>query len=214
LFRICDPAQPEPATFQPATLLRTRPGVIVSVEPREISPTTLPTFGPIRRASLIPGAMSGFRAVNTTLTVTEPPPRLEETTPTTPRPTKFPSNDAPTQDSRSEDVSMKTPTKDSFAGIVGQRPLPTDPPTPVNMQEESQHTTVSRESSHRSTKSLGSSEDVEMGGDKKEGSDNESAQSDGTKPSKKKKGQRFFCTDFPPCQLSFTRSEHLARHIR
>lgn len=33
-------------------------------------------------------------------------------------------------------------------------------------------------------------------------------------PSKKKKGQRFFCTDFPPCTLSFTRSEHLARHIR
>ncbi|KAJ6115672.1 hypothetical protein N7523_006089 [Penicillium sp. IBT 18751x] len=33
-------------------------------------------------------------------------------------------------------------------------------------------------------------------------------------PTKKKKGQRFFCTDFPPCNLSFTRSEHLARHIR
>lgn len=33
-------------------------------------------------------------------------------------------------------------------------------------------------------------------------------------PSKKKKGQRFFCTNFPPCNLSFTRSEHLARHIR
>lgn len=33
-------------------------------------------------------------------------------------------------------------------------------------------------------------------------------------PSKKKKGQRFFCTEFPPCTLSFTRSEHLARHIR
>ncbi|KAI5302133.1 hypothetical protein KEM56_001002 [Ascosphaera pollenicola] len=33
-------------------------------------------------------------------------------------------------------------------------------------------------------------------------------------PQKKKKGQRFFCTDFPPCNLSFTRSEHLARHIR
>ncbi|KAF3490969.1 zinc finger protein [Arthroderma uncinatum] len=33
-------------------------------------------------------------------------------------------------------------------------------------------------------------------------------------PSKKKKGQRFYCTDFPPCNLNFTRSEHLARHIR
>lgn len=26
--------------------------------------------------------------------------------------------------------------------------------------------------------------------------------------------QRFYCTDYPPCSLSFTRSEHLARHIR
>ena len=31
---------------------------------------------------------------------------------------------------------------------------------------------------------------------------------------KKKKGQRFYCKDYPPCNLSFTRSEHLARHIR
>ena len=111
---------------------------------------------------------------------------------------------------------MITPTKDSFAGLSGQKPLPTDPPTPVNIQDEPKASGVSRESSHRSTKSLGSSEDIEMGGNKdiKDGSDNESAQSDGNKPSKKKKGQRFFCTDFPPCQLSFTRSEHLARHIR
>ena len=47
-----------------------------------------------------------------------------------------------------------------------------------------------------------------------DGSDNDSVTSDSQRPSKKKKGQRFFCTDFPPCQLSFTRSEHLARHIR
>ncbi|KAL2351650.1 hypothetical protein BJ546DRAFT_1028961 [Cryomyces antarcticus] len=50
--------------------------------------------------------------------------------------------------------------------------------------------------------------------DDPDGSDNESVTSDSQRPSKKKKGQRFFCTDFPPCQLSFTRSEHLARHIR
>ena len=51
-----------------------------------------------------------------------------------------------------------------------------------------------------------------------DGSDNDHASSlrkdDHGPPSKKKKGQRFFCTDFPPCNLSFTRSEHLARHIR
>jgi uncharacterized Zn-finger protein len=50
--------------------------------------------------------------------------------------------------------------------------------------------------------------------DDKDGSDNDSVASDSNRPSKKKKGQRFFCTDFPPCNLSFTRSEHLARHIR
>ncbi|KYG43430.1 hypothetical protein M433DRAFT_71676 [Acidomyces richmondensis BFW] len=51
-------------------------------------------------------------------------------------------------------------------------------------------------------------------GAEEEGSDNESVASESQRRSKKKKGQRFFCTDFPPCQLSFTRSEHLARHIR
>jgi hypothetical protein len=45
------------------------------------------------------------------------------------------------------------------------------------------------------------------------GSDEESVDADGTK-NKKKKSQRFYCTDYPPCNLSFTRSEHLARHIR
>jgi sulfite reductase beta subunit-like hemoprotein len=44
-------------------------------------------------------------------------------------------------------------------------------------------------------------------------SDEESVNADDTK-SKKKKSQRFYCTGFPPCNLSFTRSEHLARHIR
>ncbi|CAK7207545.1 Up in starvation [Sporothrix eucalyptigena] len=34
------------------------------------------------------------------------------------------------------------------------------------------------------------------------------------KSGRKKKSQRFYCVDYPPCNLSFTRSEHLARHIR
>lgn len=34
------------------------------------------------------------------------------------------------------------------------------------------------------------------------------------RPKKKTKGQRFYCTGYPPCSLSFTRSEHLARHVR
>ncbi len=50
--------------------------------------------------------------------------------------------------------------------------------------------------------------------DEQDGSDNDTESGDPGRSSKKKKGQRFFCTDFPPCNLSFTRSEHLARHIR
>lgn len=45
-------------------------------------------------------------------------------------------------------------------------------------------------------------------------SEHEGDAGDTAPPSKKKKGQRFYCKDFPPCKLSFTRSEHLARHIR
>lgn len=45
-------------------------------------------------------------------------------------------------------------------------------------------------------------------------SDDEGEATEGDSTSRKKKGQRFFCTGYPPCNLSFTRSEHLARHIR
>lgn len=45
-------------------------------------------------------------------------------------------------------------------------------------------------------------------------SEPESLNPDGTKSNKKKKSQRFYCVEYPPCNLSFTRSEHLARHIR
>lgn len=50
--------------------------------------------------------------------------------------------------------------------------------------------------------------------DEEGNSDADSIDGDTGRPSKKKKGLRFFCTDYPPCNLSFTRSEHLARHIR
>lgn len=59
-------------------------------------------------------------------------------------------------------------------------------------------------------------EDVVMGTGSesgKEESDDEGTTVDG-KSDKKKKSQRFYCNEYPPCTLSFTRSEHLARHIR
>lgn len=157
--------------------------------------------------------MSGFQAVNTTLLVPEhPPARLgEETTPTTPRPPKFFAEEV-----RGDEASAKTPTRNSF-GLAAQRPLPSSPFTPARelSTTPSRSGELSRENSHRSTHSV-DSQDVEMGDedDGHDGSDGESVNSDTTRPSKKKKGQRFFCTDFAPCQLSFTRSEHLARHIR
>jgi len=46
------------------------------------------------------------------------------------------------------------------------------------------------------------------------GSPGDSGSGNETSTNKKKKTQRFYCTEFPPCNLSFTRSEHLARHIR
>lgn len=79
-------------------------------------------------------------------------------------------------------------------------------------------TTAAGESSRASvsghTRTSSNSDDTMQDSD----GDNDASDHDGepgsAPPSKKKKGQRFFCTDFPPCNLSFTRSEHLARHIR
>ncbi|KAI4710494.1 uncharacterized protein J4E92_003867 [Alternaria infectoria] len=165
--------------------------------------------------------MSTFQAVNTTLSVPDAPQGRpgDETTPTTPRPnSRFFAESKATEEIRAEDPSAKTPTRNTFAGLVGQRPLPSSPFTPGRELSEtpsaSNKSEQSREDSHRPTTS---GQDVHMGDgddDEKDGSDNDSVTSDSNRPSKKKKGQRFFCTDFPPCNLSFTRSEHLARHIR
>ncbi|KAI9725133.1 MAG: hypothetical protein M1828_003475 [Chrysothrix sp. TS-e1954] len=104
---------------------------------------------------------------------------------------------------------QKTPTRDSFHEKATKRPLPESEALPPT------HSLIDRRGSMRSLQSLESG-DIEMGEaeDGQDGSDNESIEGDAERPSKKKKSQRFFCTEYPPCQLSFTRSEHLARHIR
>ena len=164
--------------------------------------------------------MATFSAVNTALSPPETSRLGEEHTPTTPKPishfTQQPSNEAAIEDS-----TLSTPTRDSFGGISGQRPLPDELVTTLQTQGtqiEAQES-LKRDSLHLSTTPEHShdAQDVEMGeGEENDEdvSDNDSVTSDSQRPSKKKKGQRFFCTDFPPCQLSFTRSEHLARHIR
>lgn len=166
--------------------------------------------------------MASFQAVNTTLTVPEPPPGRsgEETTPTTPRPdARFQKDSKSGDEVKAEDPSLKTPTRNSFIGIPGQRPLPSSSFEPARETSETPSTksNLSGGQSHTSTQSVDTAEDVRMGeddDDDKDVSDNESVTSESGRPSKKKKGQRFFCTEFPPCNLSFTRSEHLARHIR
>jgi uncharacterized Zn-finger protein len=120
-----------------------------------------------------------------------------------------------------EESSAKTPTRHSFGGVLGQRPLPDETAglSRAGSSPRKGHEGSKRDSSHFATPTHRDGQDIEMGegeddGDEDEGSDNDSVDGDSERPSKKKKGQRFFCTDFPPCQLSFTRSEHLARHIR
>ncbi|KAK3346343.1 hypothetical protein B0T25DRAFT_460824 [Lasiosphaeria hispida] len=159
---------------------------------------------------------AAFRPVNTPLT---PADSIKEDTiasPMTPRPST-----APIQTPKPMDDAT-TPTRASFGAtaLASQKPLPTSPfPESVQVpdtvdkadmpkRENSQHSRKSKDSDDMDMDDS-DGEGIEDGG----GSDDESVNADGTK-SKKKKSQRFYCTDYPPCNLSFTRSEHLARHIR
>lgn len=109
--------------------------------------------------------------------------------------------------------------------MATQKPLPQSPfPERAMDTEESTPNTKShnRANSSVSKKSRDSDEmdvddsDNDTAGEEDADSDGEgSVNADGTRSSRKKKGnQRFFCKGYPPCKLSFTRSEHLARHIR
>ena len=166
-----------------------------------------------------PNTMTTFQSVNMGLV-----PRdlsSEVTTPTTPRAFLDSMNTSTSQPTQTrEESAPTTPTRNSYIGARGKRALPTSPfsdtfSSPQQPSAQSQPAGLNREDSHRSARSSGS-QDVEMddSDDGEDGSDGESMDDETGRPSKKKKGQRFFCTDFPPCNLSFTRSEHLARHIR
>jgi C2H2 transcription facotor len=162
--------------------------------------------------------MSTFNAVNTSLAPETFNRNGEETTPTTPRPNT--GNDMHPQPlTRLDDAT--TPTRANFGTLANQRPLPPaepfPPPAPVSETADSPNKPPTRGDSQRSTKSR-DSEDVDMDGSDDGGQsgsdDEEDVNADGTRSAKKKKSQRFWCTEYPPCNLSFTRSEHLARHIR
>ncbi|GAM85565.1 hypothetical protein ANO11243_035720 [Dothideomycetidae sp. 11243] len=122
-------------------------------------------------------------------------------------------------DAKMADMSdAMTPTNPDVGGMAGQKPLPTAPFSPANLAAtpETDRSDTDREDGKRSVTSRDASHhDVEMGDDgDQDDSDNGSVTSDPQRLKKKKKGQRFFCTEYPPCNLSFTRSEHLARHVR
>lgn len=163
-----------------------------------------------------------FRPVNTPTMATMADMTREDNTNTMPDPTTPRTIAAPIPTSRPADDAT-TPTRASFsAGLAAQKPLPSSPfPESVQVPESvDANKTLSRGPSQRSAKSRDSddmdmdeSDDEGTAGDDGAGSDDDEINADGTK-SKKKKSQRFYCVDYPPCHLSFTRSEHLARHIR
>ena len=160
--------------------------------------------------------MATFKPVNSPRATETQKPELVSISPTTPR------ANVAHQPSAMDDAT--TPTKATFGSgaLAAQKPLPTSPfPDAVQIPEAADKKLPQRENSQTSRKSRDSDEmdmddsDGETGaGDDGLGSDDESINADGTPSNKKKKSQRFYCTDYPPCNLSFTRSEHLARHIR
>lgn len=161
--------------------------------------------------------MASHSAVDIPLSAPDQTRPGQQKTPTTPRPQPAQHGAQPSSDH----TMPVTPSSHDFGGVPGQRALPEEPVTPLQPEPRSQEPEGSRkrDSMHRAGR-MTEEQDVDMveGDDENaaedDGSDNESVTSDSQRPSKKKKGQRFFCTEFPPCNLSFTRSEHLARHIR
>lgn len=121
-------------------------------------------------------------------------------TPTTPRPSHFPLNVTDGSQSTSSDHSFRASQPASQASQedgVSQH------------HDHHDHAIDSNNSDDRMSVSMDMDDD-----DDPDGSDNDGELGEGDSASRKKKGQRFFCTGYPPCNLSFTRSEHLARHIR
>lgn len=97
-----------------------------------------------------------------------------------------------------------TPKAGHFAQQMSDRPDEHPDMHRLSSATAHHHATGSSNASPRDDEDAMDLDDEESDGEDDGGDDS----------SRKKKGQRFFCTNFPPCNLSFTRSEHLARHIR
>lgn len=137
---------------------------------------------------------------------------MEMTTDEQPLPPSFQAvNKMPTSESHLHMASPPAPTTPSSslsfaaAGPSTQRSgadsgTDVPPQTPTNARRQSRAESASSNGRGRNTRASPA--------DDGEPSD------DSPGKRKKKKGQKFFCTGYGECNLSFTRSEHLARHIR
>jgi C2H2 transcription facotor len=166
----------------------------------------------LRRHSVKRNIMSTFCAVNTSLAMAQPTAHVQdEHTPSTPKSAVFVSEQLADVEDISEDT-VKTPTRESFSNVVGQKPLPDVGQDQHEPENDIKMEVVEEDEDAASVIEAPNGENTPLK-EGKDGSGGESTEGDPNK-FKKKKSQRFFCTDYPPCKLSFTRSEHLARHIR
>ena len=128
-------------------------------------------------------------------------------------------SDIPSHPRHPEEANTPTTPK---ASRPHMNTTPPAPPTPPSNQATEPSTNVSQQATTKAEQSPQTQKDPidadAMDVDDPDQDDPESDEDDdateGDGSSRKKKGQRFFCTGYPPCNLSFTRSEHLARHIR
>ncbi|KAK5105427.1 Up in starvation [Lithohypha guttulata] len=128
----------------------------------------------------------------------------DENTPTTPRPT------VRIQSPRPTDVATIVPEAESVPMLSSDLSVR---PEDNNVQESPSDKDIDKQKVlHKRSNS--DAMEMDDSAEEDEGSDNEDGQHEDETGARKKKGQRFFCTGYPPCNLSFTRSEHLARHIR
>ncbi|CAF3454011.1 unnamed protein product [Fusarium graminearum] len=160
---------------------------------------------------------AAFRPVNSPLAMTVSREDVMGPSSSTPRP-----NTAPQPHPSRPTDDGTTPTRATF-NMASQKPLPSSPfPQGIQVPDQPLKPKMPQRHDSRHSNKSGDSGDVDMDDSDGEtgtiddgvGSDDESVGADGPRSSKKKKSQRFYCTDYPPCNLSFTRSEHLARHIR
>ena len=130
--------------------------------------------------------------------------------------------DGRTQTTPKPTVRVRTPKASDIATIPGRQD--TDPGSQDMESKAAQRDAVGHnrttdtemQSSQRLENKRSNSDVMELNDsdDEVDGSDNDGEEDEDGSGARKKKGQRFFCTGYPPCNLSFTRSEHLARHIR